>query len=146
MRKILTLITIGSLLLGTSSMPASAAKKKKKTVTEEWQAVAAPFPGAEDHSDPATECGVEDVSYTIHNFSTPGKGALTTRISGFEGEWDLYVTDGDGTLLGSSVNFMAGPQEEVTLKLPAKTEVNIYACNFLGGPTADGELKYTYKT
>lgn len=145
MRRVLTLIILGSLLVGASSMPASAAKKKR-TVTDEWQVIAAPFPGAEDHSDPATECGLEDVSYTIHSFSTPGKGTLTTRLSGFEGEWDLYVTDGDGTLLGSSVNFMAGPQEEVTLKLPAKAEINIYACNFLGGPTADADLKYTYKS
>lgn len=145
MAKALRLLIATALVVAVGAAPATGAKKKTKTVSQEWQVVAAPFPGAEDHSDPATECGVEDVSYSIHSFSTPGKGTLTTRITGFEGEWDLYVTDGDGTLLGSSVNFMAGSEEKVTLKLPARTEANIYACNFLGGPTADADLKYVYK-
>ncbi|MDQ3985508.1 MAG: hypothetical protein M3280_03315 [Actinomycetota bacterium] len=145
MHRALTLVIIGALLAGANVAPSAAGGKKRKTVTEEWQAVAAPFPGADDHSDPATECGVENVTYTIHGFSTPGKGTLTARIRDFEGEWDLYVTDADGTLLGSSVNFMAGPQESVTLRLPAKAKVRIYACNFLGGPTAAGDLRYVYR-
>lgn len=143
MRKTLVLVLLGAFVLAGTAMPATAAKKKK-VVTEEWQATAVPFPGAENHTDPATECGVQDVSYRIHSFTTPGRGTLEARISGFEGEWDLYVTDGEGTLLGSSVNFMAGPEEKVTLPLPAKKDIQIYACNFAGGPTAQGDLRYTY--
>ena len=145
MTKTLGLLIVGALIVAVGAAPATGAKKRTRTVSQNWEVVAAPFPGADDHSDPANECGVEGVSYGIHSFSTPGKGKLTTLLSGFEGEWDLYVTDGDGSVLGSSVNFMTGSEEKVTLSLPAKTEVRIYACNFLGGPTAQAELKYVYR-
>lgn len=145
MTKTLRVLIVGALIVAIGAAPATGAKKRTRTVSQNWEVVAAPFPGADDHSDPATECGVEGVSYGIHSFSTPGKGTLTTLLSGFEGEWDLYVTNSDGAVLGSSVNFMTVPEEKVTLRLPAKTEVRIYACNFLGGPMAQAELKYVYR-
>jgi hypothetical protein len=141
-RTLVALLTAVSLVVSVGALPASAAKKK--TVTEEWEVTAAPFPGAEDHTNPATECGTEGVNYAIHTFKTPGRGTLEAAIT-FEGEWDLYVTDSKGTLLASSVQFMAGSEERVTVRLPARAEVKIYACNFLGGPTASGELKYVYR-
>ena len=139
------LVLLAGLVVCSLLPGAAAAGKKRKTVTEEWQATAAPFPGADDHSDPATECGAEGVNHTIHTFTAPGKGTLVTAITGFQGEWDLYVTDSNGTLLASSVNFMSGSEERVTIRLRAGAEVNIYACNFLGGPIANGELAFTYK-
>jgi hypothetical protein len=144
MRKGLALLVLAALMVSVAAGPATAAKKK--TVTEDWQVTAAPFPGADDHSDPATECGTQDVNYAIHTFKTPGRGTLETVISGYQGEWDLYVTDSNGNLLGSSVQFMTGTEERATVTLPARAEVNIYACNFAGGPTAMGELTYVYKT
>lgn len=145
MKKCAIALLAALLVLAAAPGAAVAGKKKGKgTVTEEWQATAAPFPGAEDHTDPATECGAEDVNYTIHTFKTPGRGTLEAAIT-FEGEWDLYVTDAKGVLLASSVQFMAGSEERVTIGLPAGAEVSIYSCNFLGGPTADGQLKYTYR-
>lgn len=142
-RTFVVLLTAGSLAVSVGALPAAAAKKG--TVTEEWQVTAAPFPGAEDHSDPASECGTENVNFGIHTFTTPGRGHLEASITDFQGEWDLYVTDSSGNLLASSVNFMAGSEERIEVDLPARTEVNIYACNFLGGPTAAGQLKYVYR-
>lgn len=139
------MLIIGTLLVGLTGAPA-AAESKKKTVEEEWDVIALPFPGADDHSDPDEECGVEGASYAIHAFQTPGRGSLNVTLNEFQGEWDLYVTDADGNLLGSSVNFMAGPEESLTLKLAAKVDISIYACNFLGGPTAHGVLKYVYSS
>jgi hypothetical protein len=130
-------------LVALVASPAVAAKKK--TVTEEWQVTAVPFPGADDHMQPDEECGVEDVSYAVHAFETPGRGTLEAAITDFQGEWDLYLTDSDGNVLASSVNFMAGSEERLVAALPARTEVSIYACNFAGGPTANGRLKYVYK-
>lgn len=144
MAKALRLLIVCALIVAVGAAPATGAKKKRKTVRQDWEVVAAPFPGADDHSDPSTECGVEGVSYGRKTFTTPGKGTLSTRLSGFEGEWDLYVTDGDGAVLGSSVSFMSGSEEKVTLKLPSRMQVHIYSCNFLGGPTANAELKYLY--
>ncbi len=145
MRKGLALLVLAALMVSVAAVPATAAKKKKKTITESWQVTAAPFPGAEDHSDPATECGTQDVNYAIHSFKTPGRGTLETVISGYQGEWDLYVTGSDGNVLGSGVQFMTGTEERATVTLRAGAEVDIYACNFAGGPTAAGELKYVYK-
>ena len=145
MRKGLALLVLAALMVSVVALPAAAAKKKKKTVTEAWQVTAAPFPGAEDHTDPATECGTQDVNYAIHSFTAHGRGTLETSISDFQGEWDLYVTDSNGNLLGSSVQFMAGSEERVKVRLAPHTEVNIYACNFAGGPTAAGNLTYTSK-
>lgn len=143
MKKAALVLLAGLLVLAAAPGPALAGKKK--TVTEEWQAVAAPFPGADDHSDPATECGAEGVNHVVHTFKAPGKGTLNTAITGFQGEWDLYVTDANGSLLASSVNFMAGSEERVTVGLRSGAEVRIYACNFLGGPVADGNLEFTYR-
>ncbi|HEX2239566.1 MAG TPA: hypothetical protein VHJ82_00265 [Actinomycetota bacterium] len=145
MRTAVGISVLAALLVGLITMPRASAEQRKKTVTEEWQATAAPYPGADDHSDPATECGLENLTFTIHTFTTPAKGTLEARLSDFQGEWDLYVTDTEGRLLASSVNFMAGPQEQLTVPLPAKLDIEIYACNFLGGPTAQGALTYTYK-
>ena len=142
MRKALSVL-LGACLAVTLSGGA-ASGGAKKTIKQQWDVVAAPFPGADDHSDPSEECGVEGVSYAIHSFKTPARGTLDTRINRFEGEWDLYVTDAKGKLLGSSVKFMSTPEERVVVKLKANVKVDIYACNFLGGPTAHGELKYTY--
>ena len=85
------------------------------------------------------------MNYAIHTFKTPGRGTLETVISGYQGEWDLYVTDSNGNVLASGVQFMTGTEERATVTLPAGAEVNIYACNFAGGPIATGELTYVYK-
>ena len=143
MRKMLSALIIGCLLATLSAAPVGAARKKK-VVKQQWDVIAAPFPGADDHSTPSEECGVEGVTYGIHTYKTPAKGKLDARINGFEGEWDLYVTDAGGTLLGSSVQFMTNTEERVLINVPAKTELLIYACNFAGGPIAHGELKYVY--
>lgn len=143
MRKMLATLVAGCLLVGMGVTPAGAGRKK--TVKQQWDVAAAPFPGADDHTNPAEECGVEGVSYSVHSFTTPGKGKLDTRINAFEGEWDLYVTDSAGRLLGSSVQFMGTPEERVVIRVGARVDLQIYACNFLGGPTAHGELKFVYK-
>ena len=142
MRKAVACVIAGCLLSGLASSPATAGRKK--VVKRQWEVVAAPFPGADDHSTPAEECGAEGATYGVYRFKTPAKGKLDVRINQFQGEWDLYVTDASGTLLGSSVNFMSGDEERVVLKLGSKVGLQIYACNFLGGPTAHGQLRYTY--
>lgn len=142
MRKSLIILMGACLLAATVAGPVSAGRKK--TVRQQWDVVAAPFPGADDHSTPSEECGVDGVSYSVHNFKTPARGRLDTRISEFEGEWDLYVTDSQGRLLGSSVQFMGTNEERVVITVGPRVELQIYACNFLGAPTAHGELKFTY--
>ncbi len=144
MRKTLATLIAGCLLLGLGLAPAAAGGKKKR-VGQMWEVIAAPFPGADDHSTPAEECGVQGATYGLHTFKTPGKGKLDVRINQFEGEWDLYVTDSSGRLLGSSVQFMGTDEERVVIKVGARVELRIYACNFLGGPTAHGELTYVYQ-
>ncbi len=138
MNRIVAVVAAAGIVASVLAAPAAA---KKKPVIEEWQVTAAPYPGAQDHTDPPTECGVEGVTYAIHDFTTPYRGQLDVQIE-FQGEWDLYVTDGDGNLLGSSVAFTNVTQERVVLPLGPKVDIQIYACNFLGAPTAAGRLEF----
>ena len=142
MRRALAVCILAALL--GAAAPGALAGGAKKVIKRQWDVVAAPFPGADDHSTPSEECGVEGATYDLYRFKTPARGKLDVRINQFEGEWDLYVTDSSGHLLGSSVQFMTTDEERVVVKVASKTTVLIYACNFLGGPTAHGALKYTY--
>ena len=141
-RRALAVLVAGALAIGLVAGPATAGRTK--TVKRQWDVVAAPFPGADGHTTPSEECGVEGATYGLYRFKAPGRGKLDVRLSGFEGEWDLYVTDSAGNLMGSSVQFMTGSEERVVVKVPSKKELLIYACNFAGGPTAQGKLKYVY--
>ncbi|HEX2239955.1 MAG TPA: hypothetical protein VHJ82_02255 [Actinomycetota bacterium] len=140
MRKVVTLITAIGLLV---ALVAPAAAQKKKTVEEEWTATA-PVPGPAAQVDPST-CGVENASYVVHPFSTPGKGILDVTMDQFQGDWDLYVKDADGNVIGSSTGFVEATVERVVIPLGAKEDIQVHSCNFVGGPTAHLLLKYTYK-
>ncbi len=141
MRKLIALALAGAMVASLGASPAIA-KKKKKTVTEEWTAQALPNPG---NTGSASECGVEMVHFTTHDFSTPGAGQLDVRMNNFQADWDLYVTDGEGNELGSSTGFVEATEERVVIPLPKGQDIVILACNYAGGPTASLQLTYTYK-
>ena len=61
------------------------------------------------------------------------------RSTGFD--WDMYLLDDKGTVLGDGVT--AGPKEEVTITLKRKTAVTIAVCNITG--QTDGTVTYVFK-
>lgn len=140
MRKTIAVMIAAGVVAAAVVAPAYAAKKK--TVTEEWTATnPVPFPGQD-----AGCTGQETLSKTSHPFTAPGTGTLDVSMDNFVGDWDLYVYDTDGNILGASEGDTAATVERIAgLRLRKKTEVNVVLCNWSGGPTADAHLTYVYK-
>ncbi len=141
MRKPIVLVVVALTVL--AAVPGtSAAKKKSKTITDSWTATApVPFPVEVS----SCQNGPDTLSTHLHELKTPGKGELTVTMTGFVGDWDLWVFAPNGTVLGSSVNFVDVMTETVTAFIRGMPTVTVMACNFAGGPTAELESIYTYR-
>lgn len=147
MRKALvSILLIG--LVGAIPTWAEAGKKKTVTVTKEFSAGPhAPMPMTSSVDPRGCTFGEEGVHKTSVPYKTPGKGVLSVELSGFEGDWDLHVLDGDGNALAVSNQGQpeAAQMEAIQILLGAKQEIQIVACNWAGGPTASGTYIYKYK-
>ncbi len=150
MRRAIAALAVCGLVVG-ASMPATAAKKKAKSkkIQETHQVTALPFPNlssATGTPTPGCSAGQEGVHKMTFPFQTPGAGTLTVTTEGFTGDWDLYVFDGEGVVLGrgdqEQIPGGAPPEEEIVLALKSGTTVDIVACNWLGEP--QNEFTYTY--
>jgi hypothetical protein len=148
MRKALVAI----LLIGlVSAMPgaALAGKKKTKTIHKELSfGPLAPMPMWVAVDPAGCRVGEEGIHKTTVEFTTPQKGVLSVEIAEFEGDWDLYVMDGDSTLAASEAFQIDGsaPQtEQIQIPLRKKQSIQIVACNWSGGLTATGHYMYKYK-
>ncbi|MDQ3985256.1 MAG: hypothetical protein M3280_02005 [Actinomycetota bacterium] len=147
MRRALVSILVLGLVGGVVSAPALAGKKK--TIKKEFSAGPhAPLPILADASPNGCLDGQEGLNKTTVAFKTPGKGLLDVTIHEFEGDWDMYVTTPDGSVLAASDSSQlqgAAQEERIQINLPAKKSFNIVACNWAGGPTAAGHYTYKYK-
>lgn len=150
MRKGLAALVACGLLAG-GSLPAAAGKKKKtKTVKETLKVTALPFPNYSSASgtpNPGCSAGQEGVHKMTFPFQTPGAGKLTVTSEDFSGDWDLYVFDGEGVVVGRSEEpqappDLAAPKEKIEIALQAGITVDIVACNWLG--ELQNEFTYTY--
>jgi hypothetical protein len=145
MRK--TVISVALVAL-VAAVPGSALAGKK-TIHKSFSAGPhAPIPVLSDADPNGCRNGEEGVHKTTVPFKTPGKGLLKVGLEAFEGDWDLYVTTKTGTVIAASdaSQLQGSPQEEnITVPLGAKKSVNIVACNWAGGPTAEGHYTYKYK-
>ncbi|MDQ3951348.1 MAG: hypothetical protein M3279_00065 [Actinomycetota bacterium] len=153
MRKALaTLIALG-LVASFAASPALAGKKKKKvtkTIEETIDVTAIPFPNLSSHTGtptPGCSAGEEGVHKLTKSFETPGAGKLTLSMSGFDGDWDLYVLDGDVAIARSDnaqVPDMAPPEEKIEMALAKGKTYDLVICNWAGEPQASANLKYVY--
>ena len=142
MRRTVVLLVVAGLLVGAGLTPATAGKKKKRKVTEEYS-FSAPVPNP--NMSGCNQMGVEDLQYQTAAFSTPGKGVLDLVLENFQVDWDLFVLDSSGNVIGSSKSDnMAAAIERVVLPVAGKEDLTILACNWAGGPTATATLTYTY--
>lgn len=133
MRKGVTALLILALVAVIAVAPATAAKKKSGSFSAEN-----PVP----HPDPAAGCpgAPDDLSRTVVPLKIPFSGVLTVTMSDFMGDWDLFLTDADGEHIVSATESQlqgAPPQEEVTIYLPKGFSVQMLACNWVGGPSAE---------
>lgn len=148
MRKaITTILALGLVAAAFSAAPALAKKKKTVTVHEEFSAGPhAPMPSGLDGSTEGCLESTDGVNKTTVEFTTPGKGIITVTLEAFEGDWDLYLLQDGNLLAGSSSSQLEGApaEEKIMMNLGAKKAVSIVACNWAGGPTAEGMYMYKY--
>jgi hypothetical protein len=101
------------------------------------------------------------VSTTTRTIKTTGAGELVVELTGFAGDWDITVLDGDdevvaegaGTTTGGEVPVVGGGNgslgtdntEKASVKLRKASTLKIAVCNYLGGQTANAKYTFTYK-
>jgi hypothetical protein len=151
MRKTLVLLVSVGLAIGLLAAPGQAGGKKKK-IEESVSLTAAPFPNYSSHtSTPTPGCtageeGIHKVTTPLH---VPGKGKLTADLSGFEGDWDLYIFDAKNQVIGSSAAEQvppgAPPEETVQVAFKKMADIAIVGCNWAGAPQAELHYKLVYK-
>ena len=91
---------------------------------------------------PAAGCdeGPEGMSKHTEEIKVPFTGTLPVSMEGFYGDWDLFIKDGDESLLNSATSsqLQGDPAaEQVTVLVKKGMTVLIIPCNWLGGPTAE---------
>jgi hypothetical protein len=153
MRKaVVSLIALG-LVASLTASPALAGKKKgTKTISDTISATAFPFPNLSSHTStptPGCTAGQEGVHKVTTALEAPGSGTLTFEMSGFTGDWDLYLFDDAGIAIARSdqpqVPDMAPPEEKLVAPLAKGKTYELVVCNWAGAPQATADYKFVYK-
>jgi hypothetical protein len=158
----LTLVVAAGALAPAVAAPPKP-KPKPKPIVVEWSMQHAPIPlplvGEEalDGTNSCADPAFEGISTTFQTIKTTGAGTLQVDLTGFAGDWDITVMDGKGKVLGIGSGTTTGGEvsgsdgslgtdnvEKAVIKVKKATTLVIGACNFLGGPNADGKLVFTY--
>lgn len=152
-------VALSLVVAGGALAPALAAPAKPKPIVVAWSMEHAPIPlplvgvdgvdGTNSCADPA----FEGISTTFQTIKTTGAGTLEVNLTGFAGDWDITVMDAKGKVLGIGAGTITGDpsslgtdnKEKAVIKTKKAMTLTIAACNFLGGPTADGKAVFTYK-
>ncbi len=151
MRKMITVLAAGALLMTLAGAPAIAGKKK---VHETFGATLAPWPKLAAWGDPVRltkpgcSSGQENVNWVAQEFTAPGNGTLRFWMEGFTGDHDIYIFDGDTALLRgeqSQVPDQAPPEEELSLVMKKGQTVTLVACNWLGQLEVEAHYEGTFK-
>lgn len=151
-------VALATVVAAGALAPALAAPPKPKPIVEEWSMQHAPVPlplagiDGVDGTNSCTNPAFEGISTTTKTIKTTGAGTLAVTLSDFDGDWDITVLDDKGRVLavgGGTTTPTALTQSGATEKAVVKTKkamtLVIASCNFLGGPTAEGKLVFTYK-
>ena len=138
MRRSLIVIPLAvvALVAGT----ADAAPKPKPVSGKYDLMLPVPFPAMETVP-PLYGCidGPEGASKNTTRVTLPYNGSLTVQVD-FEGDWDLYILDSKGSMIGASETDTSGStsvgKEKAIIKKAKKGQVDIVACNWAGLPEA----------
>jgi hypothetical protein len=153
MRKAVVSIIALGLVASLTASPALAGKKKKatKTISDTIAAIAFPFPNLSSSTgtpQPGCTAGQEGVHKVSTPLETPGAGTLTFEMSGFTGDWDLYLFDDAGVAIARSdaaqVPDMAPPEEKIVAPLAKGKTYQLVVCNWAGAPQATADYSFTY--
>lgn len=94
---------------------------------------------------PAPRCdvGINEVAET---FTTPFGGFMFVQMTGFVGDWDLYLRDAEGNKIKASTNsndpVYGNPDEKLGVWVEGGRKLSIVACNWAGGRSA--EVDYSF--
>jgi hypothetical protein len=160
-------VAMSLVVAGGALAPAMAATKTKpKPITASYtvEGIPVPSPLVGEPAEPANSCtnpDLEGVSTTTRTIKTTGAGELVVGLTGFAGDWDITVLDGDdeviaegaGTTTGGEVPVVGGGNgslgtdnvEKASVRLKKAATLKIAVCNYAGGQTANAKYTFTYK-
>ena len=137
-------------LLGLSVGASTSLAAPKKPIKKSYDVQAVPFPLHMGERNGVWGClaGEEGVHKVSHKFKAPWSGRLTATVDDFTGDWDIYLMDNRGSILGGANQGISqlAVSEPDTYKadLFSGQEVYIVACNYVGGPTATVSYEFEY--
>lgn len=148
-----------ALVCAAGAITPAVAGPKAPPITQEWSMQHAPLPiplagiDGVDGSNSCTNSSFEGFAITTKEIKTKGAGTLEVVLTDFAGDWDITVMDGKGKVLGIGTGTTTGDPsslgtgltEKAVIKTKKPMTLRIAACNFLGGPTAEGKLTFTHK-
>ena len=120
---------------------------KAKTLKGTYNVTLVPDPTMEATGQLGRHCAnVDPASVNNHPLTLPGKGTLTVALSSTDPtgnlDWDLYLLDAKGNVVGTSDSPSA--QEQIVTRAGAG-KVTIRACNLMGQPSATVKYAFKYK-
>ena len=125
--------------------PSALAAPKKKPITKSY-ATTTPMPDPSNYAGGYSVCAQNvPQSFHIEEFKVPAKGMLHVELTGFTGDHDLLLVDGEGEELayGGASDVTGSEIVDISFKRPEK--VQIVNCNWAGGPTAKVTYTFTFK-
>lgn len=134
--------------IATAGSAVAQPTAKAKTLKGSYNVTLAPDPTMEATGQLGKHCAnVDPASVDNHPLTLPGKGMLTVALSSTDPsgnlDWDLYLVDAKGNVVGMSDSPSA--QEQIITRA-GKGRVTIRACNLMGQPTATVKYAFKYKS
>jgi hypothetical protein len=131
---------VGVLLVSVALINSDEALAGRRKVSDQWTA-SAPIPTPYV----CRPAALEGISRESHHFSARFHGTLKASMTGFIGDWNLYVVSEETDFPKDTI--MAGSEtldekEQVQTVLAKGWKVNIMACNSAGGPSAELSLEF----
>ncbi|MDQ3645624.1 MAG: hypothetical protein M3345_01660 [Actinomycetota bacterium] len=141
-------VALALVLVVRSAAPSSAAGKKK--MKGSFVVRALPFPRL-DGIPPATQkgscaagIGLTPLGVTLE---PRARGLLEAKMTGFVGDWDLYVLDPANQVVAGSIQNQLTDQaaagEYLLVSLDKGQRVQLVGCNWLGSAEAKVDFEFT---
>ena len=139
-RRIVPLAAVGVLAAG-AFLPAAAAPAKPITKSYSMELL----PGG---AATCAEADAEGITVHTETFKASGPGKFVAKITGFEGDWDLALLNGDNVKLADGGGSNAdkpqpGPTENLIYKIKKAGTYKVSSCNYAGTLEAKGTFTFS---
>ena len=146
MKRTAALLAVTVAAAGIAAPSALAAPKKPKPITKSY-ATTTPMPDPSNFAGQGYSVCAQNVPESFHTeeFKVPAKGMLHIELTGFTGDHDLLLMDGEGEELAYGGASDVTGSEIVDMGFKKAGKVQIVNCNWAGGPNAKVTYTFTYK-